>query len=204
MKCPNRPADLVDFAQGIIPPEASALIARHVDTCPTCKSEVAELKAIFSGMKSRRLQAPPVNYWPSLLPRIHERLGERTLAARFLKGAPVLLPAVVVVSLVFFLTRFDTLVPMYDTQELHAIIHQMTGESLQEVDQNAAFEESSVPGRLSLAVDAPTGTDKEILVAIFQDGESTEGYSDLDQVPPESSISDDEAGELVARMQSNI
>jgi hypothetical protein len=105
---------------------------------------------------------------------------------------------------VFFLTRFDTLVPMYDTQEIHAIIHQMTGESLQEVDQDAAFEESSVPGRLSLAVDAPAGTDKEILLAIFQDGESTEGYSDLDQVQPESSISDDEAGELVARLQSNI
>jgi hypothetical protein len=53
-------------------------------------------------------------------------------------------------------------------------------------------------------VDDPAGTDKEILLAIFEDGEPTEGYSDLDQVQPETSITEDEAGDVVALLQSHI
>lgn len=204
MKCTNRPAHLVDFAQGIASPEARAQIAGHVNNCPICSKEVTELNAIFASMKTRRLTSPPETYWTNLVPRIHERLGERTPSKRFLKGAPVFLPAAVIMLLAIFITRFDIIAPMYEVQDIRSLLHQMADEMLQEVDQSVAIEESAWPGRLSPAVDDPAGTDKEILLAIFEDGEPTEGYSDLDQVQPETSITEDEAGDVVALLQSHI
>ena len=191
MRCPNRPADLVDYAQGILSPGARATVAGHVNTCPICKKEVTELSAIFASLKTRSPEAPPESYWKTLGPRIHERMGQRSLPNRFLKRVPVLLPAAVVMLLVIFVARFDFLAPPYEAQDIRSILQQMADDLLQEVDQGVVTE-------------APAGTDHEILIAIFEDGETTEGYSELDQVQPESAISEDEESEVVARLQNHI
>jgi len=118
-------------------------------------------------------------------------MGEKSPAKRFLKGAPVFLPAALVMLLVVFMIRFDAPVPAYEVQDIQSILHQMADDMLQEVDQSVVTEE-------------PAGTDKEILLAIFEDGEPAEEYSELDQVQPESAITDDEAVEVVERLQKHI
>jgi len=68
---------LPDYVQGTISDEDISLVARHLHECKDCPRELESMQELYAILDSRKEAGPEVSYWPTLLPRIHERIEER-------------------------------------------------------------------------------------------------------------------------------
>jgi hypothetical protein len=78
MKCKEIKLVLPDYARGKIDPPVRDQVEKHLAGCSGCSSEAREIQGLFVELGAIREVPPNDLYWNTILPRIHERLSDRS------------------------------------------------------------------------------------------------------------------------------
>ena len=152
MRCREVLRDLPDFLRGRSDEETNRRLSRHLDECPACSRDVAELKALFPRLDEMQPAPPGDAYWISILPGVHRRLEERAARRIPVWAARFALPAAAAVVLAVTVIRITPPAGEDYPETFSSLLEQLAPDELQSVtDQQAvseilqpAFEEQSV------------------------------------------------------------
>ncbi len=77
MKCRDVEYLLVELADGSISAQDRERIEHHMASCASCTADAALLTETFALLRDEIVEAPPANYFNTLVPKIRTRLEER-------------------------------------------------------------------------------------------------------------------------------
>ncbi len=203
MKCVKRPYNLPEFARGKLSVGEATSVAAHLSTCDSCANESNELKALFAVLDRSIVAQPSDAYWSSFIPRLHERIGRSTASWVIPEQLRIALPASIAILLVFLVSRYDSLESSHESQQIHSIVHELAASDLLDAEQSVDIDENYEPARTTRVVEESVGADKIVLREIFEEGENIDGYSDVDQLTADNTLTDADALDIVARLEKN-
>ncbi len=182
--------------------EAEATIVRdHLATCEKCRREAEELSALLSGLSRQSVPPPSYSYWNSLLPRIHERLDARRSERMLPESIRLLLPSSVALMLIVVALNVRPMKTVVESQDIHALVHQLAAEELNQVAQQDEVEEAY---QASVVLAVPVDilpSDKEVVKAFLLEGETFDFPYELDPEFTVGSVSEDVADEIVNKLE---
>jgi hypothetical protein len=99
---------LSDYLNGDLPRAQQAGMAAHLETCPTCRQALDELRRVSEWAAAYQASTPPSDPWPVIARRIarHHRVGGKRQVSgghRALAAAAAI--ALVAATAIFFMTR---------------------------------------------------------------------------------------------------
>ena len=86
MNCNEIQYQLPDYLAGKLSGEEQTFVSEHIASCRSCRMEAEHLAALIVEIKRAAPWAPPRAYFDSLLPRIHQRIDEKTDRGLFCPG----------------------------------------------------------------------------------------------------------------------
>ena len=193
MNCKEVKELLPDFVRRTLSDDERQLVSEHTSFCPACRREVEDLAGLMSRLSSRVVESPPVGYWNTVLPRIHERLDGRESRAWLPDLLKPVLPVSVAVMLIAIGLSIHPLTAVKDSQEVHALVHQLTSDELSQLDEEDEVSADDEGAEMQ-------STDTDVLRSMALDGDNIDYYSEFDPDIGTGSVSDQDADELVTRL----
>lgn len=128
---------LPDYAADRLDDATMSGIERHLTECSRCRSEAEMLRETFRALAGNHIQSPSSAYFPSILPRVRERLEDRRMFPRtaWELGAKLALPLAVAVLAIVLLShvRVDTRPESTTPDALRAVIDGIEAEELVDI-----------------------------------------------------------------------
>jgi len=156
--------------------EERSVVRDHIAVCRDCRSEARELDALLRDLKLPELPEPDERYFATLLPRINQRIGERSAwkVPRWVPSVamPLAAAALIVITLLNVVpsSRQGT-----TAEDLRGILSQITTdpqEALEEVQNTSGILSTS--GDVSAQAD--TANEKDIVNELLN-GDVRTGYT---------------------------
>ncbi|MBI4548031.1 MAG: zf-HC2 domain-containing protein [Ignavibacteriae bacterium] len=198
MKCSEIQYDLPDFLLGKLSEEQQASIREHLVTCERCRSEAEQLKGVFSELHAHQPWAPPSTYWSTLLPKIHQRIEEKSSPALpewITRLAMPLSAAIVAVVVLISLNPFET---GTQSHELQTILQQLQPEEIGKVIE---MQEASGISEFSSLLEESLTNGNGSLAELVTDETQLYSIPDVDIESVARELDEEEISDLVARLE---
>lgn len=130
---------LPDYVRGMLDTDESKIVEEHVQECPACREELAQVKLALVALEAAGRGEVPQSYFSSLVPRIHRRLDEGKRVAWnknpvFSKLVVPLAAGILLSILVWHLPTSS--VPTVEQNPLLAVVDSSTAEDLADIVRN--------------------------------------------------------------------
>ncbi|MGD0038068.1 MAG: zf-HC2 domain-containing protein [Bacteroidota bacterium] len=102
--------DLMDYITNRLNAQERKRVEEHLQKCPKCNNQYAELSATDAVLKRNHSTAPTSVYYSTILPRVRERIffHKRSIWDYSYGTVKIFIPIAVSILLVFFLIRIPT------------------------------------------------------------------------------------------------
>ncbi len=204
MKCRDVEYLLVELADGSISAGDRELIEKHMASCASCTATAALLTETFAVLRDEVVEAPPANYFATLVPQIRTRLSEHgrpwhvAVPAWLTKAmAPMTVTAMAVV-LVGLFRLFE---PTADSMPLQSIMGQVSNDEYAALvdGQSLESELAGVGGGRILEMLPNAGAVADRMKAEFLAAEVTEQQSNA-VLPGDEPVLEDLDDEAVSQV----
>lgn len=201
MKCRAIRYCLPEYVQGKAPEDEARAVSDHLALCGRCRSEAEELTSLISSIPRQTVRVPPAPYWASVLPRIHDRLDARISLNVLPESFRLLLPVSVAMVLIVAALNVRPMKSVVESQEIHALVHQLPAEELNQVAQQDEVDEAYQASAVFAVPGDVQPSDKEVVKAYMLEGESIDFSSELDPEFNIGSVSDEIVDELMTKLE---
>lgn len=203
MKCNDARRRLPDFVGNALTTEEEAMVKKHLDGCAACRREEVAMRELIGLLGKDAPWTPPAPYWDTLLPRIHSRIdakAERRMPAWIVRVAvPLAAAALVAVIAIPSLPTGGTVPP----RNLQEALQGVPGEELQSFAEQQSVDAIADPVQYPIDNSA-FADDKVILKEILSDEIQVVQVESLDQESTLYAMSDQEAEEVVAKLERSL
>jgi len=204
MTCRDVTFGLPDFVGGKLLESEKAQIISHLESCHECRLEVEQLQMVFSLLREQQPVHPPEQYWVSLVPRIHERIGKKPGSA-YPEWLPrFILPAAAAIVLAAVLIDFSPKANFNDLQDLSAFLIQMPSDELQLVNEQQRYTGILEPANLLSELPATPADDKEALAELLQGDDGLGAVQNMDPESTVRALSSQDVDEFVTILQQKL
>lgn len=181
---------LPDYARGMLGRDDIATVEEHLQSCPACQAELSEVRDAFAAIEQAPGQVLPKGFWSSILPRVHQRIDERThfdwSRNQLLKKIVLPTGAAIVVAALLWLAPFGNNGGISENA-LQAAVDSATSEDLAEIIQSdipsqdlSAFNDMILSRALTNDLYVRRKIVQEALAS-----ENTSSFSDFSETSPQ-------------------
>ncbi len=202
MICQDIRYALPDFVNAKLSIEERSRVISHLASCENCRRETEELKTLFSDLQRETSSSPPVYYWNSLLPRIHQSIEERP--ARLIpewvpRFAP---PAASAIILAVAIAAFVPRGTPDDSAQLSVYLHQLRDAEIQQVVEQQRYAGVLEPMSTGSELTPTSAGDMEVLKDLLQSEEPIQGLLNVDAESTVKELDPQHVDELVSIMET--
>ena len=171
---------LPDYATGRLEEQQRLELEAHLASCDECNRRRAEFSTLVALMQHSRPSDPPSHYFSNVLPRIRERLEQRSTRGESPLVSRILAPLGALAVVIGLLVQ----IPMDKDNDLRAMLGALKSDELADVVVEEAEHQSLylIPSTESLAAAlSDQAIDRELAAAILLDGDDAtfESVTDL-------------------------
>jgi hypothetical protein len=185
---------LPDFARERLSLDDASFVREHLQTCEACRQELATVQDLFAGLSKVPVPAPSPHYWVTLLPRIHQRVEDRSRRSEPGFVARYVLPLVGLALLLAGVPRLFSPQAGGQFADVQSMVQNMNGEEIARVD------ELDFQGAAGILEDGKADGDREVVLALLAESGTTSVDSDQDLSTPTIDLGDDEVSTIIARL----
>jgi predicted anti-sigma-YlaC factor YlaD len=186
---------LPEYGRGGLTKHEESLVEQHLKSCKTCPQELTALQELYAHLDLQSTEKPSEQYWTALLPRIHQRIGERNESGIPVWIRRVALPlslALLIVAIVIQLSSVDRTASF--AVGVRSVLHELDSLELEEIADDVLLQD--------VVVRDGEENDKELLKELMADANLTVIRSYDEMRTFTENLNDEDAEMIVARLNT--